>query len=248
MERERCLCVGRRARSVLAISAILMGGLAGCSSENVTPSESTDPAVNESPALAASPHVRVTWALSYHDSWRKLWEDHITWTRMVIIGVFDSLPGSDHYVSRLLQNYEDMEDALAPYYGEDAAEEFGELLKEHLTIAAEILGAAKAGDSERVDRLVESWRENADALATQMNEMNPSHWSLDETRAMWREHLDVTLVEATTHLAGDFAGELASWERVHDGALMMADLFSHGVIRQFPRSFAASGRFICSQG
>jgi hypothetical protein len=34
---------------------------------------------------------------------------HITWTRMVIIGVLDSLPGVTTYEERLLHNYEDME-------------------------------------------------------------------------------------------------------------------------------------------
>jgi hypothetical protein len=195
--------------------------------------------------MVAKAHVQKTCAISYHDSWRRLWEDHITWTRMVIIGIFNSLPGTDAYIRRLLQNYEDMEDALEPYYG-DEAEVFGDLLKDHLTIAADILVAAKAGDEEGLGRLLETWRANADALATQMNAMNPQNWPLEETKAMWQLHLDVTLAEATSHLSGDFSGELTAWEEVHDGGLMMADLISYGVIQQFRGSFVASGRLTCN--
>jgi hypothetical protein len=172
--------------------------------------------------------------LAYHDEWRKLWEDHITWTRIVIIGILDELPGTEAYIARLLQNYEDMEEALAPYYG-DEAEVLGDLIKDHLVIAAEILQAANNG--QPFDDLVASWYANAHDIAVQMNEMNPKSWPLEETEQMWTDHLDATLEEATTHLTGDFAGEVAAYDRVHDLALEMADFFSDGVMQQFPSQF-----------
>ena len=189
------------------------------------------------PALAKPLASQKTSRLAYHDEWRKLWEDHITWTRVVIIGILDDLPGTSVYVDRLLQNYEDMEDALAPYYGEEA-EVLGDLIKDHLVIAAEILQAAKAG--QPLDDLIASWYANAHDIAVQMNEMNPQFWPLEETEQMWVEHLDATLQEATTHLTGDFAGEVAAYDMVHDLALEMADFISAGVMQQFPSQFTGS--------
>lgn len=186
------------------------------------------------PALAQPLASQKTSRLAYHDEWRKLWEDHITWTRVVIIGILDDLPGTSVYVDRLLQNYEDMEDALAPYYGEEA-EVLGDLIKDHLVIAAEILQAAKAG--QPLDDLIASWYANAHDIAVQMNEMNPQFWPLEETEQMWTEHLDATLAEAVAHLTGDFAGEVAAYDQVHDMALEMADFFSNGVMQQFPSQF-----------
>jgi hypothetical protein len=126
------------------------------------------------------------------------------------MGVLSDLPGTDIYVGRLLQNYVDMEDALAPYYGEEA---------------------------EVLDDLIASWYANAHDIAVQMNAMNPKFWPLEETEQMWVEHLDATLAEAVAHLTGDFAGEVAAYDEVHDLALEMADFFSNGVMQQFPSQF-----------
>ena len=70
-----------------------------------------------------------------------------------------------------------------------------------------------------------------------MNKMNPQFWPLEETQQMWKEHLDAALEKATDHLAGDFAGEIAAYDKVHDLALEMADFFSNGVMKQFPSQF-----------
>src|SRR5215216_4161652 len=177
-----------------------------------------------------------TDAQAYHDEWRKLWEDHITWTRVVIMGILDELPGTNTYIGRLLQNYEDMEEALAPYYGEDA-EVLGDLIQDHLVIAAELLTAANTGDTAGFNDAKARWYANAHDIAVQMNAMNPEFWPLAETEQMWVEHLDATLAEATGNLTGDFAAEVAAYDLVHDLALEMADFISEGVMQQFPMHF-----------
>ena len=119
-------------------------------------------------------------AVAYHDTWRKLWEDHITWTRMVIIGIGDSLPGTPAYEARLIQNYEDMEEALSPYYGDEKAEVLGDLIQDHLLIAVEILTAAKAGDTNAVGTAVDAWYQNGRDIARFMARLNPKHWKRAE--------------------------------------------------------------------
>ncbi len=188
------------------------------------------------PALAGPLAAKKTSQLAYHDEWRKLWEDHITWTRVVIIGILDELPGTNAYIDRLIQNYEDMEDALAPYYG-DEAEVLGDLIQDHLVIAAEILTAAHDHNTAAFNDAVARWYDNANQIAVQMNEMNPQFWPLAETQKMWKDHLDATLDEATANLSGDYPGEVAAYDKVHELALEMADFFSEGVMKQFPNQF-----------
>jgi hypothetical protein len=186
------------------------------------------------PALAQPLSAKKTSSQAYHDEWRKLWEDHITWTRVVIISILDNLGGTPAYTTRLLQNYEDMEAALTPYYG-DEAEVLGDLIQDHLVIAAQILQALDAG--QPTDALIASWYANGNDIAVQMNKMNPEFWPLAETQKMWKDHLDATLAEAVDHFNGNFTAEVADYDRVHDMALEMADFISNGVMQQFHNQF-----------
>jgi hypothetical protein len=51
---------------------------------------------------------------------RKLWEDHITWTRLFIVNALGGLPDKAAMTDRLLKNHTDIGNAVKPYY-EDAA-------------------------------------------------------------------------------------------------------------------------------
>jgi len=57
------------------------------------------------PVLSTAAPQKPT-AIAYRDLWRRLWEDHITWTRVVIIMILDGRPPAktNAYVVRLLQN------------------------------------------------------------------------------------------------------------------------------------------------
>lgn len=178
-----------------------------------------------------------TDAQAFHDAMRKLWEDHITWTRLVIVSIANGLPDTKPTVDRLLQNQVDIGDAIKPYYGEDAGNQLTTLLTAHITIAAEILQAAKAGDTAAVNEAIARWYTNADEIAVFLNNLNPENWPLEDMQAMMKEHLDLTLQEAVSYLQGDHASSISAYDQIHLQALQMADMLSDGVIRQFPNRF-----------
>jgi hypothetical protein len=48
---------------------------------------------------------------------RELWAEHVIWTRMFIMSVADNTTDKAVVTTRLLKNYDDMADAMKPYYG-----------------------------------------------------------------------------------------------------------------------------------
>ncbi|MGE5597364.1 MAG: acetylglutamate kinase [Hyphomicrobiales bacterium] len=176
-------------------------------------------------------------ALELHDAMRKLWEDHITWTRLFIVSDAANIPDLQATTDRLLRNQEDIGNAITPYYGEAAGEQLTALLREHILLAADILNAAKNGDSAAQQDATAKWYANADDIARFVSNANPSQWGFGEMRQMMRTHLDLTLKEAVAHLTGDFAGDVAAYDAVHDEILEMADMLSSGIVAQFPDRF-----------
>ena len=75
---------------------------------------------------------------------RKLWEDHVTWTRLAIVTFADGSAGFEATAERLLQNQSDIGGAIKPFHGDTAGNELTALLHDHITIAVELLPAAKA--------------------------------------------------------------------------------------------------------
>lgn len=174
---------------------------------------------------------------AFQDAMRKLWEDHITWTRLFIVSAAAGLPDQAATTDRLLQNQVDIGNAIKPFYGDAAGEKLTALLKEHIVTAAELVAAAKAGDTAKETDANQRWIANADAIAAFLSGANPKNWQSAEMQRMMREHLALTTAEAQARLTGNWSADIAAYDNVHAQILHMADMLSAGIINQFPQKF-----------
>jgi hypothetical protein len=168
---------------------------------------------------------------------RKLWEDHIIWTRQIIVSAVAGLPDLNFAVERLMQNQVDIGNAVKPFYGDAGGDKLIALLKEHISGAYAVLTAAKEGNNTKLEGANKAWYKNADDIAEFLGTANAKYWPVKEMKAHMKEHLDLTLAEAVARLQSKWAEDIAAYEKVHQQILGMADMLSDGIIGQFPKNF-----------
>ncbi len=168
---------------------------------------------------------------------RRLWENHITWTRVVIISAVAGLPDTNYAVERLMQNQVYLGDAIKPFYGNDAGKKLTDLLKEHISGAYKVVAAAVSGDKAKLDKENKAWYANADQIAMFLSKANPKYWPEREMKEHMKDHLDLTENEASMRIQKKWAEDIKYYDKVHEQILKMADMLSDGLVKQFPDKF-----------
>jgi hypothetical protein len=183
-----------------------------------------------SPAQSAS-------AAALKQDMRKLWTDHVVWTRDYIISAVADQPDAKAAADRLLKNQEDIGNAVAKFYGAPAGQQLTTLLKEHITIAVDLIKAAKAGDKAGQQKADSRWQQNAVQIADFLSKANPN-WPKDTLVDMMKKHLSTTTDEVVARLNKNWDADVRAFDAVYDHILHMADALSDGIVKQFPGKFA----------
>ena len=185
----------------------------------------------------AAPVTDMTKQTAFQSAMRKLWEDHIVWTRQFVVSALSDAPDKAAVTERLLQNQVDIGNAIKPFYGDAAGDRLIALLKDHITVAAELVTALKANDKAKAENAQKRWFANSDDIAAFLSGANSQAWPAAEMKKMMRDHLELTAAEVAARLRGDWAADIAAFEKIHTQILHMADMLSAGIISQFPKKF-----------
>lgn len=165
-----------------------------------------------------------------------VWEQHIMWTRMLLISIAENLKDLGATEARLLRNPRDIANVFRPYYGTAVASEIEGLLAEHLIIGKDLIVALKNNNEEQAMILNRKWYQNADAMAEAFSSINP-FYPKEEIRQMLYEHLRLTTNEVSARLAGNYAEDIVAYDMVQQEILRMSQFFVTGIVRQFPNLF-----------
>jgi hypothetical protein len=219
------------ALTLLIASLIFLVSYSGCSSN-----DGTKETAKETTTMASEMPMDKSKSHDLKISMNKLWEDHVTWTRNVILCLVDGLPGADQAVKRLMQNQVDIGNAVKPYYGDDAGNKLTDLLKAHIAVSADVVKSAKAGNKTALDSANKKWYANADEISAFLSKANPN-WGLADMQMMMNDHLKLTTDEAVQRIKKNYDADVVAYDKVHDEILKMSAMLADGIIKQFPEKF-----------
>jgi hypothetical protein len=210
---------------MMSLIALLATMLIGCGGAMAAPTEKTDPGCDLKMAM------------------RKLWEDHIMYTRNYIISSLARLEDADKVAERLLKNQNDIGGAIKPYYGVGAGDRLATLLQDHIRIATQVVAAAKAGNRSALTDVQGKWTANSKEIAAFLSGADPN-WryviivrSTEDVETMLQKHLDLTTAEVVGRLNKDWAADMRAYDEGHGHMLMFADALTAGIVKQFPERF-----------
>ena len=168
---------------------------------------------------------------------RRVWSDHVIWTRAYIVAATSG--GADHQAAaaRLMRNQDDIGSAMAEFYGKSMGGRLTVLLRRHISIAVDFIRIAKAGDRNAQEQTDDLWQQNAMDIAELLSLANPN-WPLATMMDMMKRHLATTTAEIAARLNKTWDDDVRTFDAVHDHILLMSDVLADGIIRQFPDRFA----------
>lgn len=167
---------------------------------------------------------------------KRLWIDHVLWTRSFIVSDLASLPDKDVVLQRLLKNQDDIGNSIKPYYGEEAGNKLSKLLREHIEIGGQVVDAAKTNNKANLDKYNKLWYGNADEIANFLAAANPN-WSESELKNMLHKHLGFVTTQVVARLNNDWKADVAAFDKGEEHMIMFADILANGIIKQFPDKF-----------
>lgn len=175
-------------------------------------------------------------ALSLQLALRRLWADHVIWTREYVVAAIANSPDAQAVAGRLLANQEHIGSAIVPFYGEQASQALTGLLRQHIMVAVELIEAAKTGDQDKFADAGQRWDQNARDIALFLSSANPN-WPERDVVDLLSQHLKLTKDEATARLQQRWEDDIEAFDQIFTEILTVSDVLSTGIVRQFPDRF-----------
>lgn len=172
---------------------------------------------------------------AFEETVEHLWCQHVDYTRNAIISILGGLEDIDAVTARLMKNQEDIGNAIAPYYGEEAAASVIQLLKQHIAAVIDIVKHIK--DSSSAVELEAALQTNADSIATFLDAADPDNWPKDVVLGLLKKHIECTFREATSRFAKDWAADFAAYEECKGNIEKLAYAMAGGILNKFPETF-----------
>lgn len=167
------------------------------------------------------------------------------------ISLNGDLPGTDQVKGRMHKNAIAIGEFIVPYYGLAASNALSTALIAINDVGMHYVEAMKAKKTpEELEKIAESWKPYVSNLAKLLNELNPNNWPTSLVEEILTNLVDAWQDQLTARAKGDIIADEIAIDRINKlvvtglpdhvkhGYSSLADIFSRGIIAQFPTLFA----------
>jgi hypothetical protein len=169
---------------------------------------------------------------------RDLWIGHIFWVRNeVLLTKLGNAEAAKVASSQVVENAKAIGNAIAPIYGQGAADKLFSLLAGHYSGVKEYMAAVYDGKKDGQDVALAKMKQNGDELATFLNSANPKNWPKDMILSALVVHVGHHMTQINQVNDGDYSGEANTWEQMKKHIYAIADVLADGIVKQFPKKF-----------
>jgi hypothetical protein len=181
---------------------------------------------------------------------RSIWAKYAWGLLNYGISMNAGLPVMEQVEARVFKNARALGDFITPYYGITAGLRFGDLLSSIGQVGIDVVKATK--EKESLDKYKVMWADHIATLAEFLNELNPNNWPEVTTTEYLTNMVSFWVDEIQARAANNQSADEAAIESLNKLIVMgipnsvpshkassLSDLFSRGIIAQYPALFAA---------
>ena len=165
---------------------------------------------------------------------RDLWTGHIFWVRSYVFashyGDSESAKAAD---AKTVENARTIADAIAPFYGQEAADQLFQLLAGHYGAVKNYMAAHFAERETEQDAATEQLTANADEIATFLSDANP-HLPKNSVLPLLMAHGGHHMQQIDAVHERDFSAEAEVWDDMLAHIYQIADALADALAKQFP--------------
>jgi hypothetical protein len=143
----------------------------------------------------------------------------------------------------LSKTIDSLGDLIVPYYGSAAGMAFSKLLKEYLMAAGDHIKAMRAGKD--TTELAAKCAKTIDDIANFLSKANPVNWPAAAVTKIFTDYKNALIAQADAVIKKDIAAQTVAENHQQDillgnpiGEVGFSDVFSTGIVKQFPERFA----------
>lgn len=207
---------------IMIIAASIISNDALAQQKKSTKKTDKNAQTTEAPAAPATP--------SKESVMRKLWNDHIVWTRQYMISEMNDSPDKGAIYAKLRENQREIaKEMKAQHPAVDEATLASMLDSTVLTMTRLIFETNLGGESGDAYKTKEHLMQQLDRIAGYLNSVNPG-WKLPEMKLMMQSYLNETHNQMLARKNRIWDADIAAYDRLNNHVMKMADAFATGTI------------------